>query len=219
MKDKKNKTNSAKDSQEQSNTSFYRLGDLFDGFLDSPAIEKLLHHHPDSIGSKFYKEIQDNPNFNKLEIMSRIALDYANANLDQLPIDISRSIVVHLRLGDVMAGYTLHERRKRPLDLEYINSLISEYVEKTYVIGKPYFAVTSSKNYEECYRLSNEYLQTSIQVLNAKHFDSDDADLDLCCGLKSKIFVQGRGRYSNLIVKIRKKLKLCCIEVDSHLDI
>lgn len=42
--------------------------------------------------------------------------------------------------------------------------------------------------------------------LEAEHFDSGNADIDLCCAVQSKIFVQGKGYFSKLIAEIRKNL-------------
>ena len=55
-----------------------------------------------------------------------------------------------------------------------------------------------------------------VEYLDAQHFDSGDADIDLCCGIKSKLFIQGRGFFSKLIVEIRKKLNLESIETTPH---
>jgi hypothetical protein len=51
-----------------------------------------------------------------------------------------------------------------------------------------------------------------INELHAEHFNSNNADIDLCCAIKSKLFIQGRGFFSKLIVEIRKKLNLDNIE-------
>ena len=45
-----------------------------------------------------------------------------------------------------------------------------------------------------------------INELEAEYFVSNNADIDLCCAVKSKVFVQGKGFFSRLIVEIRKKL-------------
>ena len=86
---------------------------------------------------------------------------------------------------------------------------------KRYILGKCFFANTSSNNYDECIKLSNQYLQDVITSLNADHFDSGIADIDLCCAVKAKLFVQGRGFFSKLIVEIRKNLKLENIETET----
>ena len=65
-------------------------------------------------------------------------------------------------------------------------------------------------------RLSNEYLQNVINELDAKYFNSVIADIYLYCAIKSKIFIQGRGYFSKLIVEIRKKLNLKSIETTTH---
>ena len=55
-----------------------------------------------------------------------------------------------------------------------------------------------------------------ITELQAEYFDSGNADIDLYCAIKSKIFIQGKGYFSKLIVEIRKRLNLYCIETAVH---
>jgi hypothetical protein len=55
-------------------------------------------------------------------------------------------------------------------------------------------------------------LHNVINELDAEYFNSGNADVDLFCAVKSKIFIQGRGFFSKLIVEIRKKLGLVSIE-------
>ncbi len=47
-----------------------------------------------------------------------------------------------------------------------------------------------------------------LDELQAEHLKSESADIDLCCAVKAKLFLQGRGVFSRLIVEIRKKLHL-----------
>ena len=68
-------------------------------------------------------------------------------------------------------------------------------------------------------KLSQEYLNDVIKELNAIHLNSDNADIDLCCGIKCKLFVQGRGNYSKLIKLIRNYLNLETIECEEALKI
>lgn len=77
---------------------------------------------------------------------------------------------------------------------------------KRYIIGKCFFAKTSSMNTEECIAKSNEYLESVVTELQAEYFDSGNADLDLCCAVNAKVFVQGKGFFSKLIVEIRNQL-------------
>jgi len=79
------------------------------------------------------------------------------------------------------------------LEVNYIKSLLANDTNQKYVIGKCFFAKPSSTNYEECITLSNEYLHNVINELQAEHFNSGNADIDLCCAVKSKLFIQGRG--------------------------
>jgi hypothetical protein len=120
--------------------------------------------------------------------------------------------VIHLRLGDVIAGNEWHEKIKRPLEVNHLKSLVENDNNPIYVIGKCFFADTSSKNYEECVDLSNEYLNKVLIELDATHFNSDNADIDLCCAIKSKKFIQGKGYFSKLIIEVRKKLNLDNVE-------
>jgi hypothetical protein len=133
-----------------------------------------------------------------------------------LPKDIEESTVIHLRLGDVIAGSEWHEKLKRPIRKDYIKFLLEGDNNKKYVMGKCFFAKTSSTNYEDCIKYSNIYLQNVINELNAEHFDSGNTDIDLCCAVKSKVFLQGRGFFSKLILEIRKKLNLKNIETSVH---
>ena len=196
--------------------SSYRLGDLVLLNLGENEKNEILIDHPNSIGSKYILEKKKNSSNNNIDIITEIVLEYIKENIDFLPKDIVDSTLIHLRLGDVVAGNDGHERIKRPLSIDYIKSLIINNTDKKYVIGKCFFAKTSSKNYEECIHLSNIYLQNVIDELGADYFNSGNADIDLCCAIKSKLFIQGKGFYSKLIVEIRKKLNLDNIETTVH---
>jgi len=190
--------------------SSYRLGDLVFLNLEEHNKSKILFEYPNSIASRFIKE--NNNNINNIDIITKIILNYIEEVSHLLPKDIEESTVIHLRLGDVIAGNRLHERRKRPLQVNYLKSLIENDTNPKYVIGKCFFASTSSNNFEECIELSNKYLRNVLEELNATHFDSGNADIDLCCAIKSKLFIQGKGYFSKLIVEVRKKLNLNNIE-------
>ena len=196
--------------------SSYRLGDLvFDNNLTENEKEEILKDYPNSIGSK-YIFLKNNNDGNNIDIITEIVLEHMEQNLDFLPKDISDSTLIHLRLGDVIAGNEWHEKLKRPVRKDYIKLILKNDTNKKYVIGKCFFAKTSSTNYEECINYSNKYLQNIINELNAEYFNSENADIDLCCAIKSKVFVQGRGFFSKLIVEIRKKLNLQNIETSVH---
>lgn len=201
--------------------SSYRLGDLVIlRALNNNEENEILMKHPNSIGSKFILRTR-NKNYvinydNNINLITEIVLEHIQQNLIFLPKDISESTVIHLRLGDVIAGNQSHEKQKRPLEVDYIKSLVMNDTNKKYVIGKCFFAKPSSTNYEECINLSNIYLQNVINELHADHFNSGDADIDLCCGVKSKLFIQGKGFFSGLIVEIRKKLNLHSIETKTN---
>ena len=187
--------------------SSYRLGDLVFLNLEEHNKSKILFEYPNSIASRFIKE-----NNNNIDIITKIILNYIEEVSHLLPKDIEESTVIHLRLGDVIAGNKWHERQKRPLEINYLKSLIENDTNPKDVIGRCFFADTSSNNIEECIELSNKYLKNVLEELNATHFDSGNADIDLCCAIKSKLFIQGKGYFSKLIVEVRKKLNLNNIE-------
>ena len=193
--------------------SSYRLGDLVLLSLNANEKDEILRDYPNSIGSKYIleKEKRANRNRTNIDVITEIVLKYIEQKeqkLDFLPKNIADSTVIHLRIGDVVAGNEWHEKEKRPLKIEYLKTLIANDTNQKYVIGKCFFAKPSSKNYDECINLSNIYLHNVITELQAEHFDSGDADIDLCCAVKSKIFIQGMGYFSKLIVEIRKNLNL-----------
>lgn len=192
--------------------SSYRLGDLVLLELNESEKEELLNDFPNSIGSKFILEKRNNKTDDNISIITKIVLENIEENLHLLPRDISDSTLIHLRLGDVIAGSKWHEKEKRPIKKDYIKMLLEGDNNKKYIIGKCFFAKTSSNNYDDCIKYSNIYLQNVINELNAEHLDSGNADIDLCCAVKSKVFLQGRGYFSKLIVEIRKKLNLKNIE-------
>jgi len=196
--------------------SSYRLGDLV--LLDLAKNEKneILMEHPNSIGSKYILEKRNNTSCNNIDLITKIVMEQIEQNLHFLPKNITDSTLIHLRLGDVVAGNESHEKVKRPLEVDYIKSLVSNDNNPKYVIGKCFFARLSSTNYEECINKSNEYLHNVVNELQAEYFNSGNADIDLCCAVKSKLFIQGRGFFSKLIVEIRKKLNLSSIETSTH---
>jgi hypothetical protein len=192
--------------------SSYRLGDLVLVGLNEIEQNDILREHPDSIGSKYILEKIKNNYHDNVDLITKIIMENMEQNLDLLPKNITESTVIHLRLGDVVAGNEFHEKSKRPFEINYIKSLLADDINPKYLIGKIFFAKTSSTNYEECINLSNEYLNNMINELQAVHFNSGNPDIDLYCAIKSKKFLQGRGYYSKLIVEIRKKLNLISIE-------
>jgi hypothetical protein len=196
--------------------SSYRLGDLVLLHLNDNEKNDILTEYPGSIGSKYILEKRNNNCCDNINLITKIIMENIAQNLDLLPKNITESTLIHLRLGDVIAGNEWHEKIKRPFEINYIKSLLADDINPKYVIGKCFFAKPSSINYEECINLSNKYLNNVINELQAEHFNSGNADVDLYCAIKSKTFVQGRGFFSKLIVEIRKKLNLNSIETSVH---
>ena len=196
--------------------SSYRLGDLVLVHLEENEMNEIVMEHPNSIGSKYILEKRNNTHCNNIDLITKIVMEHIEQNLEFLPKNITDSTLIHLRLGDVVAGNEWHEKLKRPFEVDYIKSLVSNDTNPKYVIGKCFFAKPSSTNYKECIIKSNEYLDNVINELQAEYFNSGNADIDLCCAVKSKLFIQGRGFFSKLIVDIRKKLNLNTIETSTH---
>lgn len=196
--------------------SSYRLGDLVMlNILNEIERKELLVDYPNSIGAQYiYTNNTNNTNIDKI---TNIVLEYIDKISHLLPKDIENSTVIHIRLGDVVYGNEWHEKMKRPFDINYIKSIIPSN-DKIYIIGKCFFAKTSSTNYDECIIESNKYLENMLNVLSGEHFIGENADIDLCCAIKSKCFVQGKGFFSKLILEIRKKLNLKNIETKIHDD-
>jgi hypothetical protein len=191
--------------------SSYRLGDLVLLNLTDTEKDELKNDHPNTIGYDYILNSNKIELYiDKIDIITNIVLTHIQKNINLLPKDIENSSVLHLRLGDVVGGNKWYETTKRPLDINYLKSHMP--TTKIYVIGKCFFAKPSSTNYEECIELSNKYLEDVINTFNAIHFDGGSADIDLCCAIKAKHFIQGRGYFSKLIVEIRKKLNLENIE-------
>ena len=167
--------------------SSYRLGDLvLLNNLNEEEKNEILSEYPESIGSKYIIKKRDNNNVSDIELITKIVMDNIEKKCHLLPKNITKSTVIHLRLGDVIAGNEWHEKVKRPLEISYLKSLITEDTNPKYVIGKCFFAKTSSINYEECISASNEYLNNVIDDLQAEYFNSGNADTDLYCAVKSK---------------------------------
>uniref|UniRef100_A0A6C0JL06 Uncharacterized protein n=1 Tax=viral metagenome TaxID=1070528 RepID=A0A6C0JL06_9ZZZZ len=190
--------------------SSYRLGDLVVLSLNEEEKNEILLQYPDSIGSKYIRMKKDSDN--NIDIITKIVLEHIEENIDLLPKDIDDSTLIHLRLGDVVRGNEWHEKMKRPVHPTYLQKIIPKNNDKIYVIGKCFFAKTSSTNYDECISASNKYLDNVLNTFNAEYIDTGNADIDLCCAVKAKVFIQGRGHFSKLILEIRKKMNLKCIE-------
>lgn len=195
--------------------SYYRLGDLVLLSLTHRETQLIEKYNPGSIGDRYCKLINSENIHQKFEIIKNIILEYVEIYKHLLPADIVTSTVIHLRLGDVVAGNEYHEQVKRPLSVQLLKQHLSDNsVRKIYVIGKPFFAETSSTNYETCIQISANYLEQVLLECDAQHFDGGHADIDLCCAIQCKLFIQGRGFYSKLIAEIRKMLNLETIETD-----
>ena len=182
--------------------SSYRLGDLIFLTLTENEKQRMVYEHPLSFGAQF---ILCHTNENNIEKITKIVMQKINTYRHLFPSNIEKSTVIHLRLGDVIAGNSDHEASKRPLLLEYYKKHINNN-EIVYIIGRCFFASTSSRNYHECIEKSDKYLDVIKTGLNARHIDNNNADIDLCCAVLCKKFVQGRGYFSKLILEIRKKL-------------
>ena len=190
--------------------SSYRLGDLI--FLSLTHIElmELMNDYPNSIGASYIRKILENPNLNKMQLIHSIIIEELQKNI--ISDDIKNSTIIHLRLGDVVAGNELHELIKRPISIDELNNVVP-LNDKIYIMGKCFFAKTSSNNYQECIEKSNNYLNDVISNFNGTYLDLGSADMDLLAGISCKTFIQGKGYFSKLITEIRKKFNKDSIEL------
>jgi hypothetical protein len=207
--------------------SIYKLGRLILTPMDGNEMTQILLNYRNSIAGKFIIKLFEiesivKPNtiitseiLNKrIDILLSIINEYIPNINHKLPIDIQQSTVIHLRLGDVIAGITEYEYERRPIPANEIKLLLdNDKNNNKYIIGKPFFSKESSINYDECIDKSNIYVNEVVELLNAKHISmNNSADIDLCCGIQAKLFVKGRGYYSKLITIIRKRLNRPVIE-------
>jgi hypothetical protein len=183
--------------------SSYRLGDLVLLVLNDEEKNKIVKDYPYSIGTDY---IRSTNVLHNLDVLCEIVKKWINIYIDSIPANIKNATIIHLRLGDVIAGTQSHEMEKRPLSLDYYKQVINADDNPIYVMGKCFFSYTSSTNYNECIIKSNEYLLSIKNHFNAIHLDNDNADYTLCCAVLCKKFIQGRGYYSKLIVELRKKM-------------
>jgi len=84
--------------------SSYRLGDLLFVGLSENEINEILTEYPNSIGAKYILEKSKNIYSNNIDIITNIVMQHIEENLDFLPKNITDSTLIHLRLGDVVAG-------------------------------------------------------------------------------------------------------------------
>jgi hypothetical protein len=205
--------------------SSYRLGDLVIlSNLTDYEKNKLCLEHPNSFGCEYIKLDLPSTIFtdkieNNIKHISMIVLKFIENNSHLFPSDIEDSIVIHARLGDVLAGINSFEIIKRPLEINNLKSFVSSITEpykNIYIIGKCHFGDSTfdMNKYDECIELSDKYLNDIIREFNGIHFNSGNPDIDLCFAIKSKIFIQGKGNYSKLILEIRKYLNLKNIETN-----
>jgi hypothetical protein len=76
---------------------------------------EILIEHPNSIGSKYILQKNNNTYYNNIDLITKIVIEHIEQNLDFLPKNIKDSTLIHLRLGDVVAGNKFHEIIKRHL--------------------------------------------------------------------------------------------------------
>lgn len=209
--------------------SIYKLGRLVLTPMNGNEMTQILLNYRNSIAGKFIiklfeieslttTKITDEILNKRIEILLSIINEFIPNINHKLPYDIQQSTVIHLRLGDAIAGITEYEKERRPIPANEIKLLLDNYNNNDknnnkYIIGKPFFSKESSINYDECIDKSNIYLNEVVELLNAKHISiNNSADIDLCCGIQAKLFVKGRGYFSKLISIIRKRFNRPVIE-------
>jgi len=90
----------------------YRLGDLVLLSIEDNVINEILLQYPNSIASKFILQGgHKNDMHTKMNIITDIVVEHMQQYKDKniIPKDINNSVVIHLRLGDVVAGHRSDE--------------------------------------------------------------------------------------------------------------
>ena len=219
------------------NYSIYKLGRLVLTPFNEDEKTQIILNHKNSIGGKFILKLFEiepiiaptiitNEILNKrIEIFINILNECIPNIYHRLPENIKESTVIHLRLGDVVAGTSEYEYKRRPITSNEMKLLLDDYYNKKidninteksnkYIIAKNFFSKGSSINYDECIEKSNIYLNEIKELVNGKHITGNNTtDIDFCSAIEAGLFVQGRGYFSQLIVMIRKKLNKPVIEI------
>ena len=111
-------------------TSSYRLGDLviLSNLTDNEK-NQLCLDHPTSIGYDYIKLnlrtiLFSNDIENNIKHITEIVLNFIKNNFELFPENIEDSIVIHTRIGDVVAGINSFEIEKRPFDIPYLKSIL-----------------------------------------------------------------------------------------------
>ena len=180
-------------------SSPYRLGDI----ISHPAGGCCLGHqsiaremqlqYPESIVSRYLK-YSDNPkNFTALEL----------ALLDVCPsVNKYPTVLIHIRLGDVVCGSSWHEIEKRPFPPKLIAKAILPF--KTLSIGLCFNfhhgAITS-----KCDKESIDYLKEIKRLLPSAIVFQPSAfpDIHLCAMANAPLFVGGKGFFSRTVFQLR----------------
>ena len=102
--------------------SSYRLGDLIFLSLSHEELIELMNDYPNSIGASYIRKILKNPNLNKIQLIHSIIIEELQKYI--ISNDIKNSTIIHLRLGDVVAGNESHELMKRPISIDELNNVV-----------------------------------------------------------------------------------------------
>lgn len=189
--------------------SFYRLCDLVLQELTAEEQMKIVDEHPDSLGSKYILLGNKSSKKERFDTFVNMVLQCIEENKNILPTKIENSTVLHIRIGDSLNGTRRSEKMLKPFEIEYLKTLIPDDHNKLYVIGKQHYQKDLSyNNYTKTLHQSNMYLLDVMSNLNAIHYNGGNPDIDLCCAVKAKYFIQGKGMYSLLIMQIRNELNI-----------
>jgi hypothetical protein len=190
----------------------YRLGDILshpDGGCcgnHSNVANQILNDFPKSLVSRylFYSSVPNN--FTALEL----------ALSDICPKDlVYPTILVHLRLGDVVCGKSWHEEMKRPYPVKMIANALKNYEELS--VGLCYNIRQSSIS-SECNLKSSRYVSDLKKALPyAKQYAPDSfADIHFCAMMNVPLFVAGKGFFSLTVLKGREFRGLPSINLGTH---
>lgn len=193
----------------------YRLGDIY--WHEWKQLNRTKSKYPDTIGAAY---ILDKTKRHDIDTMATIVNDKCGVCKDE--------IAVHLRVGDAVCKKGWQEESRRPPDSEQVIDAVSDIYklavrsgstgdsDPAFFTESPNITIYFGAHTSACEKESEEYVNYIKESLENK-FDnvsfSRDAELvsnseniadqDFCGMCGAKIFIQGKGGYSELISEVR----------------
>ena len=180
----------------------YRLGDMIYGHLDRSKNKNLyIARYPDSIVSKYMKRTNKSVDLDTLKSIVKKYNPRIRPN--------KNTIVIHLRVGDVIKGDVNSLLKKEGLTytrpLSYYKEAIKNYKDLesiTLVAGGCFLKDNFLKSKMFISKIKSLYTKMGYNV-NVRFEKNADDDFVFMC--RAKHFIPGGGKFSELITQLRKK--------------